>query len=255
MPLPEAVIHYGPNSQQVGPLRSVEGDLAELDTCALDYLIPCASFAGWKAAAAAAGFSRGAAVPGFSGLYIRDMSAEEEGDAHALLSVNGHGLLPDAGEKRKRIIAAAGQIIGVGPIERIIVVTTADETGTDPSDDSTVPAKRRIPKVDDDGDVVYKTIVTPTGTAERWNINQAFLTVSDTYFATSQPSTTVIGTAVTPPSAPTPPSYIWGSYGEVMRANHPSGWVLDDRQIEEIVPGSLYRVTDSFGFYYVAQPD
>jgi hypothetical protein len=255
MPLPEAVIHYGPNSQQVGPLRSVEGDLAELDTCALDYLIPCASFAGWKAAAAAAGFSRGAAVPGFSGLYIRDMSAEEEGDAHALLSVNGHGLLPSAGEKRKRIIAAAGQIIGVGPIERIIVVTTADETGTDPSDDSTVPAKRRIPKVDDDGDVVYKTIVTPTGTAERWNINQAFLTVSDTYFATTLPSTTVIGTAVTPPSAPTPPSYIWGSYGEVMRANHPSGWVLDDRQIEEIVPGSLYRVTDSFGFYYVAQPD
>lgn len=255
MPLPEAVIHYGPSSQQVGPARSAEGDLAELDTLSLDYLIPCTVFAQWKAAAASAGFTRGSAVPSWSTLFVRDMSAEEEGDSHALITVNGHGLLPGAGDKRKRIIAAAGQIIGVGPIEQIIVVTNKEETGTDPSDDSTVPAKRRIPKVDDDGEVVYKTISTPTGTADRWNINQAFLTVSDTYFATSEPSTTVIGTAQTPPTAPTPPSYIWGSYGEVMRANHPSGWVLDDRQSEEIVPGSLWRVTDSFGYYYVAQPD
>jgi hypothetical protein len=255
MPLPEAVIHYGSDTLQVGPLRSTEGDLAELDTVAVDYLIPCATFAQWKAAAAAAGFTRGSAVPGWSALYIRDMAAEQEGDAHALISVNAHGLLPSAGEKRKRIIAAAGQIIGVGPIERVIIVTNEDETGTDPSDSSTVPAKRRIPKVDTDGDVVYKTIVTPTGSAERWNINQAFITVSDTYFTTSEPDMTVIGTAQTPPDAPTPPSYIWGSYGEVMRANHPSGWVLDDRQSEEIVPGLLYRVTDSSGYYYVAQPD
>lgn len=255
MPAPAPVLHFGLDFTQVGPARSTEGDLAELDTLSVDYLIPCASFPAWKAAAATAGLTRGAVAPGWAGIYIRDMAAEQEGNAHALISVNGHGLLPSAGEKRKRIIGAAGQIIAVGPIEKIIVVTNEDETGTDPDDDSTVPAKRRIPKVDDDGEVEYKTIVTPTGTAQRWNINQAFLTVSDVYFATSAPSTTTVGTAQTPPSAPTPPSYIWGSYGEVMRANHPSGWVLDDRQTEEIVPGQLWRVTDSFGYYYAAQPD
>jgi len=255
MPAPQAVIHYGPTAAfQVGPGRSTEGDLAELDTVQFDALVPCTSFPAWRAGAVAAGYTRGAAVPGWSGMYIKSLSAEQEGSTHALLTVDGFGLLT-AGEKRKRVIAAAGQIIAVGPIEKIIIVTATDETGLDPDTDTATDATRRIPKLDADGEVEYKTIVTPTGSAERWNINQAFITLSDTYFATSLPSTTVIGTAQTPPSAPTPPSYLWGSYAEPMRLNHPSGWVLDDRRIEEIVPGSLFSVTDSFGYYYVAQPD
>ena len=254
MSAPSAVIHYGGASYQVGPARSTEGDLAELDTVQFDALIDCAAIAAWRAAAVAAGYTRGGAVPGWSGMYIKALAAAQEGDAHALLSVEGYGLLV-AGEKRKRVLAAAGQIIAVGPIEKIIIVTAADETAVDPDTDLATDATRRIPKLDADGEVEYKTIVTPTGSAERWNINQAFITISDTYFATSVPSTTVIGTAVTPPSAPTPPSYLWGSYAEPMRLNHPSGWVLDDRRVEDIVPGSLYQVTDSFGYYYVAQPD
>lgn len=255
MPAPDQVLHYGPAAAfQVGPARSAEGDLAELDTVQFDALIPCATFTAWRSAAIAAGYTRGAAVPGWSGLYIRTIAAEQEGDAHAMLSVDGFGLLTP-GEKRRRVMAAAGQIIAVGPIEKIVIVTATDETATDPDDDTTVDATRRIPKLDADGEVVYKTITTPTGNAERWNINQAFITVSDTYFTTTAPDMTAVGTAVTPPSAPTPPSYIWGSYGEPMRVNHPSGWVLDDRSPEEIVPGSLWKVTDSFGFYYVAQPD
>ena len=255
MPAPDPVIHYGPSAAfQVGPARSTEGDLAELDTVQFDSLIPCATFSAWRSAAIAAGYTRGSAVPGWSGMFIRTLAAEQEGDAHALLTVEGFGLLV-AGEKRKRIMAAAGQIIAVGPIEKIVIVTATDETATDPDTDTTVDATRRIPKLDADGEVEYKTITTPTGTAQRWNINQAFITVSDTYFTTTAPDMTAVGTAVTPPSAPTPPSYLWGSYGEPMRLNHPSGWVLDDRNPEEIVPGSLWKVVDSFGYYYVAQPD
>jgi hypothetical protein len=255
MPTPDAVIHYGSSSFQVGPARSSEGDLGELDGVSLDVLIPCATFSAWKAAAATAGYARGSAIPGWSTLYLRDMTAEQEGDEHALISLNGFGLLPGAGDKRKRLIAAAGQIIGVGPIEKVIIITNDEETATDGETGDPTDPVRRSAKLDEDGEIEYKTIVTPTGSAERWNINQAFITVSDTYFATSAPDTTVIGTAQTPPSAPTPPSYLWGSYGEAMRANHPNGWVLDDRQIEQLVSGALYRVTDSYGYYYAAQPD
>jgi len=255
MPTPTAVVHYGPSAAfQVGPARSTQGDLAELDTVQFDALVAVTSFPAWRAGAVAAGYTRGSAVPGWSGMYVRGLSAEQEGDAHAMVTVDGFGLLV-AGEKRKRVMAAAGQVIAVGPLEKIIIVTTTDETGLDPDTDLAADVTRRIPKLDADGEVEYKTIVTPTGSAERWNINQAFITVSDTYFATSTPDMTVVGTAVTPPSAPTPPSYLWGSYAEPMRLNHPSGWVLDDRSPEEIVPGSLWRVTDSFGYYYVAQPD
>lgn len=255
MPAPDPVLSHGlDNAFQVGPARSVEGDLAELDTVQFDALVPCATFSAWRAAAATAGYTRGSAVPGWSGMYIRTLAAEQEGDAHALLTVDGFGLLT-AGEKRKRVMAAAGQIIAVGPIEKIVIVTSADETATDPDTSTTVDATRRIPKLDNDGEVVYKTITTPTGAAERWNINQAFITVSDTYFTTTAPNMQQVGTAQTPPSAPTPPSYIWGSYAEPMRLNHPTGWVLDDRAPEEIVPGSLWKVTDSYGYYYAGQPD
>ena len=255
MAIPETTISYGlSNPVQIGPARSAIGDLAELDTLALDYLIPCAEFAQWRVDALAAGLVRGGAFPEWEGMYIQALAAEQEGGTHAMVSATGFGLL-SAGEKRRRAIACAGQVIAVGPIEEVIVVWDEGETAEDPSDSSSTDGKRRIPKLDAYGEVVYKTIITPTGSAARWNINQAVLTVSDTYFATSAPATSASGTAVTPPSAPTPPAYLWGGYLEPMRANHPNGWVLDNRQIDDVVPGFLWRVTDNFAYYHTQQPD
>lgn len=254
MALPDAVIHVGAAPYQVGPARSVEGDLAELDTVELDVLVNAASFSAWRAGAAAAGYTRGAAFPGWSGMFVQAMAAEQEGAAHALVTVSGFGLLT-AGEKRKRTTSAAGQVVAVGPIEKIVLVWDDAETAEDPETASATTGKRRIPKVDEDGEVVYKSISTPSGLAERWNINTAILNVSDTYFVTSAPATNTVGTAVTPPDAPTPPPYLWSGYAEPLRLNHPAGWVLDDRQIETLVPGQLWRVTDTFAYYYSGQPD
>ena len=56
MAAPLPVLHYGPAAAfQVGPARSSEGDLAELDTVQFDALIPCAVFPSWRSSAIAAG--------------------------------------------------------------------------------------------------------------------------------------------------------------------------------------------------------
>jgi len=254
MALPDAVIHLGAVPFQVGPARSSEGDLAELDSVELDVLVAAASFSAWRAGASAAGYTRGSAFPGWSGMFVQTLAAEQEGSGHALVTVTGTGLLT-AGEKRKRTTSCAGQVVSVGPLEKVILVWDNAETAEDPDTSSSAIGKRRIPKVDTDGEIVYKSITTPSGLAERWNINTAILNVTDTYFVTSAPATNTAGTAVTPPDAPTPPPYIWGGYSEPLRLNHPSGWVLDDRQVETIVPGQLWRVTDTFAYYYSGQPD
>jgi len=76
---------------------------------------------------------------------------------------------------------------------------------------------------------------------------------------TTKPATNLAGTVLAPPNAPTPPPYIWGEYSEQMRGNHPNGWVLDDRQIDEIFRESdsegLWEVIDSHGYYYTQIPD
>lgn len=261
MALPDAVIHVGAVPCQVGPARSAEGDLAELDTVELDVLVAASPFSAWRAGASAAGYTRGSGFPGWSGMFVQAMSAEQEGAAHALVTVSGFGLLT-AGEKRKRTTSCAGQVIAVGPVEKVIISVSLEERGDDPEtpeDESasgtTVKVKRRVPKLDEFGEVEYKVITTPSGLAERWNINQAILNVTDTYFVTSAPATNTAGTAVTPPDAPTPPPYVWSGYAEPLRLNHPAGWVLDDRQVETIVPGQLWRVTDTFAYYYTGQPD
>lgn len=254
MALPDAVIHIGAVPCQVGPARSSEGDLAELDSVELDVLVAASPFSAWRAGAASAGYTRGNAFPGWSGMFVLFASAEQEGSGHALVSVTGTGLLTP-GEKRKRTTSCAGQVVSVGPIERVVLVWDTAENAEDPETASSTTGKRRIPKVDAEGEVVYKQITTPSGLSDRWNINTAILNVNDTYFVTSAPATNTAGTAVTPPSAPTPPPYIWGSYAEPLRLNHPAGWVLDDRQAEEIIPGQLWRVSDTFAYYYSGQPD
>lgn len=235
----------------MGGARSSEGDIGELDTVDVDLLV--ASFAGWRAAATAAGYERGSAFPGWSGMYVKSLNASQDGSG-AVVTVSGHGVF-DGEEKRKRTISCAGRQVSVGPVSKKVLVWSTEEEAEDAETGDSVEGKRQIDKLDEDGEVEWVTIATPSGTNPRWNIMEAILNVEDVYFATTEPDTTVGGTANTPPNPPTPPAYVWSGYDEPLRANHPNGWVMENRVPEEIVPGSLWRVTDRWAFYYADSPD
>lgn len=257
IPITKAELIYGSTPTILEDTLSMEdGELGALDEATVDLLT---AWPGYKADLTTAGITKNALVthPDIPGIfYCKALRPKPEGSARAITTASLIGILADEWEDRRlREISAFGQQISVGPLEKIIIVTTAQETGEDPDDDSTVPARRRIPKLDAEGEVEYKTIVTPSGSAERWNVNDPGITCIDTYFQRTAPSTTVIGTAVTPPSAPTPPAYLWGTYEEPMRANHPNGWVLADRKISIIIPGVVWKVVDTFEYYQAALPD
>lgn len=242
----EEVISFG-GYGQVGPAECSEGDIGELDSATVQYLVE------GGVADARLAFPRGGAMPGFAGMYVRRATARGEGN-DSLVTVEGHGLLAGGASKTKRTMSAAGRIISLGPVADVVLAWPDDENVEDPDGDETV-AKRRIPKVDSDGEEVNRIIVTNTGSQERWNVNEAVLQVEDVYYTTSEPPMDVVATPQTPASAPNPPPYRWSGYTEALRYNDPAGWVLDDRVPEVIVPGALWRVTDRYAYYYTGQPD
>ena len=237
-----------------------DNEIGALDEGTVDFLT---TWPGYAAELLGAGVEKNerlihASVPGF--FFVKKFRPKPDGSARAIVTVSLIGQLgalteDDWEERRLREISAFGQIVSVGPLEKVIIVTTASETGEDPETSTDVAARRRIPKLDALGEVEYKTITTPSGSAERWNVNDPGISCVDTYFVLEEPDTTVIGTALAPPDAPTPPAYQWGSYTEPLRANHPSGWVLCDRKITVLIPGRLWRVVDTFEYYQAAVPD
>jgi hypothetical protein len=257
--LPKSELIYGETATILeDTLTMNDGELGALDECTVDLLT---AWPGYKADLTAVGLTKNALsthpdIPGI--FYVRNLRPKPEGSARAITTVSLIGILANAWEDRRlREISAFGQTISVGPIEKIIIVTTAQETGEDPDDsaDTNVPARRRIPKLDDMGEVVYKTIATPSGVAERWNVNDPSITLTDTYFTRTAPATDVIGQAITPVDAPTPPPYLWADYEEPKRANHPNGWVLGDRKISIVIPGEVWKVVDTIDYYQVNLPD
>lgn len=200
--------------------------------------------------AAALGFTRYQAIPGYAAMFVERIKPRKSGKLSEV-QIFGAGLAT-SGEKRLRRISCASQQVSVGPVEKVILVWDTEERGED--EGSPVDkVKRRVTKVDADGEPEYKVIATPSGIFDRWNIAVPILNVEDTYFATIEPPSNVNGTANTPPSAPTPPSYIWGGY-EPLRGQHPNGWILENRTIVKLYSG-LSAVTDSWGYYFAAVPD
>lgn len=193
-------------------------------------------------------------------VWVDSIDETPESDLLTELSIAASGLI-GAGDRRRRVISAGQREIAVGPTEKVVLAWADTEKGTDPDGGAAIAkVKHRVPKLDEDGEVVYKMIVTPSGSQERWNVKDSVLTVRDTYYATERPDTTIIGTADVPPNAPTPPPYLWGSYTEEKRANHPAGWVLEDRSIDEIHGGGastngLFATTDAWSYYYPDLPD
>jgi hypothetical protein len=211
--------------------------------------------------ATALGFARDSQIAdaGFS-IWVDNIDETPESDLITELSIHASGLITE-GERRRRTISAGQREVAVGPNELINLAWVDAEKGKNPRTGLAIRVLRRVPSVDEDtGEVEYEDITTPSGLWDRWNIKEAILTVRDVYFVTTRPDTTVIGTAVAPPNAPTPPPYLWGDYESEKRANHPNGWVLEDRNVEELHgdPGGtagLFQVTDTTSYYYPAIPD
>ncbi len=253
-----ATIHHGTLPLLLSKPPPSRGPRGVLDAATVDLI---AETAAWEAGAEFLGYAYDKKIipaAGWFSMWVQSIEPEEENDLVTRVRVSCIGLSQDD-EKRKRSLSAAGQQIAVGPFERVILVWNTEETGAETDGDPVDHVKRRVPKLDGDGEVVYKSISTPSGVSKRWNVRDAILVVNDSYFTTKKPDTDVIGTQMVPPNAPTAPAYIWGGYTEPMRLNHPNDWVLDDRRIEELFSESdtdgLWAVTDTFGYYYIAVPD
>ncbi len=253
MPVVANIVHGAFPVVTSGPVLS-KGGLGEPDALSLELLIPAA---GWEAGVITAGYEQFKKISGYHSMWVETYSGDPDGDLMAV-SINCTGLAANV-SKLKRFISAAGQQISVGPIEKTVLVWSDDEQGEDAETGDPVDrVKRRVPKLDEEGEVVYKTITTPTGNAERWDVSEAVVEVRDRYLTTTEPATDVINTAMTPASAPTPPPFIWGGYTEPMRFRHPSGWVLVDRQIDRLFwDGSvgLWLVEDFYSYFYSSTPD
>jgi len=250
-----ATIHLGTLPIILAGPRPSYGPRGSLDSLSFELLT---SLDNWQTDASTIGFEYEQPVAGYAGMWVQSLAVEGESDLTASVRVECVGLIA-AGDKRKRTLSVAGRQIAVGPSELVVLAWTDDEQGEETTGDPLPQVKRRVPKLDDEGEPVYKTITVPGGTHDRFNVREAILVLTDTYFTTTKPDTTVIGTALVPPNAPETPEYIWGGYTEPMRANYPNGWVLDDRQVEEHFriddSMGLWEVTDSTGFYQIAVPD
>lgn len=189
------------------------------------------------------GFDPDTHLPVGATMFVDDSDIEDLGDGLSKVSLRLIGLLQN-GEKRLRRVSAFGQVVSVGPV----TVESEDIVGVDTDGDGE-PDDTARELVE-----ILRQLITPSGVGDRWNITEPILGVIDTYFTTSLPSTTVNGTALTPPNAPPSPAYIWDGYGDPMRFNHPNGWVLESRDCENVY-GTLCLVTDTYAFKQVAQPD
>jgi hypothetical protein len=245
----EAEIIYGGLPLLIQEPEVTEGPLGQLDSLTATLLAESTNPLGQ---AASLGFTRYQAIPGYAAMYTEQTVRSKSGKLTEV-RISGTGLAT-AGEKRLRTISCAGQFISVGPVEKVILVWDPAERAQDPVNPSAqIFGKRRVAKVDNDGDPVYETFATPSGLHERWNIFMPILTVDDTYFSTTAPNTVANGTAMAPPSAPSPPTNPLTGF-PTLRGQHPNGWVLESRTITPIYSG-LWAVRDAFGYFFSVVPD
>ncbi len=213
----------------------------------------------WEADARALGFEIDRKIVSGVSLWVKGLEPEHQGGGVVEVNVSGEGLAA-SGERRQRKMKCGEMETSVGPNERMMIVWSKEERGEDPESKEKVDkVKRRTPKVDDEGEPVLKPISTGSGTMDRWVVSESEVTVIDTYFLTSKPKMDEVGKNFTPPNAPATPGYQWGGYNEPLRGRHPNGWVLADRDVEEIFYFNdeigLWRVTDTTVFRHPAFPD
>lgn len=213
----------------------------------------------WELACNALGYAMGSKITGYHSLWVLAMEPSEQSDDSAVIEISGEGLAT-VGERRQRKIRCGEMQISVGPLEKVVLVWNTDETGRDgETGDPVDEPPRRITKLDTAGEPVLRSITTPSGVATRWLVSEAEVTIVDTYYQLTSPTMATVGTAVTPVSPPTVPPYLWASYSEPLRSRFPDGWVLVEREVEEIASVSdsdgLWRVIDTIAFRQPAFPE
>jgi len=257
----DAIIRYGSLPMRLDGERISDAPAGALDQSSVRYLAP---YPGWKAALSGEGISKGSQYAGQLGLWVKDFKLQGICGDTAEVEIALEGLLSGNGDKRIRKISASGNVISVGPLEKIIVVPDAEGEYTDqdadpPTPSATEQAQRRVPKLNADGTYDYRSIATPTGTAERWNVKDPIITVIDEYFTTTAPDVDEVNTAIAPVMAPVVPLWQWAAWAYPMRFNHPAGWVLEARNADQLYgpvgDDGLWKVTDVSSYYYTGQPD
>ena len=167
------------------------------------------------------GFEFNKKIPDFHSLWVLDLDPEYHTQEIVEVTITGRGLKA-AGERRKRRMTGGTQSFSIA------------------------------------GETEGAMITTPSGTAERWDILEGDLVISDTYFVTTEPDMSVLGAVLVPPDDPPPPDWVWDGYSGKMAYNHPLGWTLVDRDSEEISKVSktdgLWRVTDTMVFRQLGLP-
>lgn len=213
----------------------------------------------WEADARALGFEIDKKLTAYTSLWIKSMEPQIEADNVVVVDISGEGLAT-AGDRRQRKMKCGETQTSVGPNEKTVIVWNKEERGEDPiSGEKLDKVPSRRPMLDTYGEPMLKSISTPSGTMTQWLVSEAEVSVVDTYFTTTKPVMSAVGLSFTPPNAPDVPPYQWGGYNEPMRGRHPNGWVLADRDVDEIYRFSdavgLWRVSDSSVFRHSAFPE
>ena len=215
--------------------------------------------ADWEEDARTLGFEIDKKLTGYPSLWVKSLEPDNEAEDVVTVDIAGEGLAT-VGDRRQRKMKCGEQETSVGPNEKTVIVWSKEERGEDPETDELlekVPSRRT--KLDADGDPVLKDIVTSSGTMKRWVVSESEVTLMDTYFTTTKPVMSVIGQPFAPVNPPATPPYQWADYNEPLRGRHPNGWVLADRDADEIYYFSdtigLWRVTDTVVFRHPAFPD
>lgn len=213
----------------------------------------------WENDARTLGFEIDRKLASSYGLWVRSLEPDHQAEDVVVVDVSGEGLGAE-GDRRQRKMKCGERQTSVGPNEKVLIVWSKEERGEDPK---TGEKKDKVPRrqgmLDDDGEPVLKDIVTASGTMKRWVVSEAEVNVIDTYFTTTKPAMDIVGTPFTPPNAPATPPFLWGGYEEPLRGQHPNGWILADRDVEEIFYYSdgtgLWRVADTTTYRQQSFPD
>jgi hypothetical protein len=251
----EAAIFHGSLPFMMENINVSRGGRGVLDSFRAQIL--CS--ADWETDARALGFEIDKRLGSYASLWVKSMVPDEQAEDVVSVQISGEGLA-NTGDRRQRTMKSGEQQTSVGPHEKVVIVWSKEERGEDPESEEPLDrVKSRRTKLDADGEPVLKSIVTPSGTLKQWVISEAEVAVIDTYFVTSKPAMNVVGTVFAPVNAPTVPPYQWGGYGEQKRGRHPNGWVLVDRDVEEISYFSdtigLWRVVDNMVFRHPDFPE
>lgn len=230
MPLPQ-VIDYG-TFPIVESVRETTTGPAQYDRLQIVYVSDGSSF------------SPAPYLPAGSQLVAEQSDKEDLGQGLFKITADYIGLIVESDPKALRRVSAFGQEVSVGPVtyetEEVVGIDTDGDGAADDTARELIDALRQL--------------VTPTGIGDRWNIGEGVLSVVDTYFTTTPPNTALIKTNVMPPNPPPTPPFLWGSYADPLRFNHPAGWILENREYENAF-GTIYLVTDTFAFKHQSVPD